>query len=601
MPLEETVGRVLAEPVWAARSSPPFDAAAMDGIAVRAEETIGASETAPARLELGAYEVVDTGDPLPAAFDAVVMREDVHELEGGAVELRAAATPYQHVRSIGEDVSAAELLLPAGHRLRPVDVAAAGAAAATELVVRRPPVVAVIPTGDEIRALGSELRPGDLPDTNSLMLAAQAEAAGCRALRHAIVPDDSERIATAVREAAADADLVIVIAGSSAGRDDYTAAVVAEIGTLVVHGVAVKPGHPVVLGAAEGTPVVGAPGYPVSAALTFDIFAAPLLARLEGAVPADWPRARARLARKLPSAMGVDDWIRVRLGRVRGELVATPLPRGAGVLTSLVRADGLLVVPAPLEGHHAGEEVEIRLLRGVGEIERTIVITGSHDLVLDLAASALRERDPGLTLASSNVGSLGGLMALRDGLCHLAGSHLLDPATGEYTLPYVERLLPGHDTAVIRLAHRDQGLLVAPGNPLGLSGIEDLVRPGLRYVNRQRGAGTRVLLDHELAQRGIEPAEVRGYEREEHTHLAVAAAVAAGRTDCGLGVLAAARAFELDFVPIAREPYDLVLGRSTVEEPLLEPLWELLAGSDFREAVEGLGGYDTAEMGLRIK
>ena len=266
-----------------------------------------------------------------------------------------------------------------------------------------------------------------------------------------------------------------------------------------------------------------------------------------------------------------------------------------------LRADGLLVVPAPLEGHHAGEEVEVRLLRGVGEIERTIVVTGSHDLVLDLAASALRERDPRLTLASSNVGSLCGLMALRDGLCHLAGSHLLDPATGEYTLPYVARLLPDHETAVIRLAHRDQGLVVAPGNRLGLAGIEDLVRPGLRYVNRQRGAGTRVLLDHELAQRGIEPAEVHGYAREEHTHLAVAAAVAAGRADCGLGVLAAARAFELDFVPIAREPYDLVLGRSTVEEPLLEPLWELLAAPDFREAVEGLGGYDTAEMGLRIR
>jgi putative molybdopterin biosynthesis protein len=600
MPLDDAVGRVLAEPVWAARSSPPFDAAAMDGIAVRAEDTVGASETAPARLEPAAYEVVDTGDPLPGAFDAVVMREEVQELDGGGVELRAAATPYQHVRSIGEDVSAAELLLPAGHRLRPVDVAAAGAAGATALVVRRPPVVAVIPTGDEIRPLGSELRPGDLPDTNSLMLAAQAEGAGCRVVRHAIVPDDSERIAQAVREAAADADLVIVIAGSSAGRDDYTAAVVAEIGTLAVHGVAVKPGHPVVLGAAEGTPLLGAPGYPVSAALTFDIFAAPLLARLEGAVSADWPRARARLARKLPSAMGVDDWIRVRLGRVSGELVATPLPRGAGVLTSLVRADGLLVVPAALEGHHAGEEVEVRLLRGVGEIERTIVVTGSHDLVLDLAASALRERDPRLTLASSNVGSLGGLMALRDGLCHLAGSHLLDPATAEYTLPYVDRLLPDQDTAVIRLAHREQGLIVAPGNPLGLARIDDLVRPGVRYVNRQRGAGTRVLLDHELAQRGIEPEEVHGYEREEHTHLAVAAAVAAGRADSGLGVLAAARAFELDFVPIAREPYDLVLWRGTVEDPLLEPLWELLATQDFKKAVEELGGYDTAEMGLRI-
>ena len=382
--------------------------------------------------------MVDTGDPIPGAFDAVVMREDVHT-EGDAVELRAAAAPYQHVRSIGEDVSAAELLLPAGHRLRPVDVAAAGSAGATELVVRRRPVVTVIPTGDEMRPVGAELGEGELPDTNSVMLAAQAEGLGCEAHRFEVVPDIPAEIGDAVRTAAARSDLVIVIAGSSAGRDDHTAAVVAEVGTLAVHGVAVRPGHPVVLGVADATPVLGAPGYPVSASLTFDIFAAPLLARLQGAPPPESPVAQARLARKLASTMGMDDWVRVRLGRVGGQLVATPLPRGAGVLTSLVRADGLLVVPAELEGHHAGEEVSVRLLRGVGEIERTIVATGSHDLVLDLAASSLRERDPRLTLASSNVGSLGGLTALRDGLCHVAGSHLLDPETGEYTLPYLEQ------------------------------------------------------------------------------------------------------------------------------------------------------------------
>jgi putative molybdopterin biosynthesis protein len=292
----------------------------------------------------------------------------------------------------------------------------------------------------------------------------------------------------------------------------------------------------------------------------------------------------------------MDDWVRVRLGRVGGRLVATPLPRGAGVLTSLVRADGLLVVPAELEGHHAGEEVTVRLLRGVGEIERTIVVTGSHDLVLDLAASKLRERDPLVTLASSNVGSLGGLTALRDGLCHVAGSHLLDPETGEYTLPYLERLLPGRDVSVIRLVHRDQGLIVAPGNPSGATGIEDVATRGLRYVNRQRGAGTRVLLDHELARRGIAPEQIQGYEREEHTHLAVAAAVAAGRADCGLGVLAAARAFGLDFVPVAKEPYDLVFE----EEAPLEPLLALLESEDFRDSVTELGGYDVAEMGRRI-
>jgi putative molybdopterin biosynthesis protein len=600
LPLGAAVRRVLAEPVWATRSSPPFDAAAMDGIAVRAADTFGASESSPLRLPPDAYQVVDTGDPMPRDCDAVIMREQVHEAEGGMVELLAAAAPWHHVRSIGEDVSAGELLLPAGHRLRPVDVAAAGAAGATEVAVRRRPVVTVIPTGDEIRPLGAELRAGDLPDTNSLMLAAQAEDAGCEAVCLAVVPDDPAQIAAAVREAAPASDLVIVVAGSSAGRDDYTAAVVAEEGTLAVHGVAVKPGHPVVLGAAHGTPVMGAPGYPVSAALTFDIFARPLLATLEGGPAPGWPVAHARLARKLASTMGMDDWVRVRLGRVSGELVATPLPRGAGVLTSLVRADGLLVVPAALEGRHAGDEVEVRLLRALEEIEHTIVITGSHDLILDLAASALRARDPGVTLASSNVGSLGGLTALRDGLCHLAGSHLLDPASGEYTLPYLERLLPGRDLAVVRLAHREQGLIVAAGNPLGVEGIEDLVRNDVRYVNRQRGAGTRVLLDQELDRRSLAAGQVQGYEREEPTHLAVAAAVAADRADAGLGVLAAARAFDLGFVPVAKEPYDLVLESESLDTELLSPLWSLLDSAEFRGEVETLGGYDTAEMGRRV-
>ena len=600
VPVGEAVGRVTASPVWARRSSPAFDSSAMDGIAVRAADTVGAAETTPVLLGQGEFEVVDTGDPLPAGYDAVVMREHVHRTADGRAELRAAVPPYQHVRSIGEDISATELLLPEGHRLRPVDVAACAAAGSVELAVRRTPVVVVVPTGDEIRPLGAELEPGDIPDTNSLMLAAQAREAGCDARVTAIVPDDPARITEVLVESTKDADLVLLIAGSSAGRDDYTARVVAAAGSVAVHGVAVRPGHPVVLGTAGRTPVIGVPGYPVSAALTFDIFAAPLLAELEGAAPRERPVTTARLARKLPSAIGMDDWVRVRLGRVRDRIVATPLPRGAGVLTSLVRADGLLVVPSGVEGHHAGEEVRVDLLRGLGEIDRTIVAIGSHDLVLDLAASALRAADPLLTLASSNVGSLGGLVALRDGLCHVAGSHLLDPSTGEYTLPYVDRLL-GADVAVVRLVHRDQGLIVAPGNPLGLAEITDLTREGLRYVNRQRGAGTRALLDHELARRGVDPAEVAGYAREEHTHLAVAAAVAAGRADAGLGIMAAARAFDLDFVPIAQEPYDLVLRAEDLDSAQLAPLWTLLDRQDFRAGVEALGGYSCTETGKRIR
>jgi putative molybdopterin biosynthesis protein len=604
VPVGQAAGRVTAEAVWARRSSPAFDAAAMDGIAVRAAETVGATESTPLVLPVGGFEVVDTGDPMPDGFDAVVMREHVHRSEAGA-ELRAAAPPYQHVRSIGEDLAAGELLLPAGHRLRPADLAAAAAAGILELTVRQAPLVVIVPTGDEIKPLGADLGPGDIPDTNSLMLAAQAQEIGCRAEVTPIVPDDPERIAAAVRAAAVEADLVILIAGSSAGRDDWTAEVVATVGTLAVHGVAVRPGHPVVLGtvaADPATPIVGAPGYPVSAALTFEIFAAPVLAALEGAAPSRRPVVPARLARKLASVLGSDDWIRMRLGRVGGEIVATPLPRGAGVLTSLVRADGLLVVPAGLEGHHAGETVQVQLLRDIAAIDRTIVSIGSHDMVLDVAASALRRADPHTTLASSNVGSLGGLIAVRDGLCHLAGSHLLDPETGEYTLPYLDRLFGSdNDIAVIRLLHRDQGLIVAPGNPLGLTGIADLTGAELRYVNRQRGAGTRVLLDVELTRHHLTPDQLVGYEREEHTHLAVAAAVAAGRADAGLGIHAAARAFGLDFVPVAQEPYDLVLRAATVEEELLAPLWELLQDKDFRAEVEALGGYSCAETGRRIR
>ncbi len=402
---------------------------------------------------------------------------------------------------------------------------------------------------------------------------------------------------------------MILVAGSSAGRDDYTARVVAAAGTLAVHGVAVRPGPP---GRARHGgrrrrrhPILGAPGYPVSAALTFDIFAAPMLAALEGAAPRERPSTTARLARKLASAIGSDDWVRVRLGRVGGDIVATPLPRAAGRPdlagprrrpAGRARPAWRATTPASRSGSSC--------CAGSPTIERTIVAIGSHDLVLDVAASALRAADPLITLASSNVGSLGGLVALRDGLCHLAGSHLLDPATGEYTLPYVDRSArpDGPELAVVRLVHRDQGLLVAPGNPLGLTGIDDLTRPGVRYVNRQRGAGTRVLLDHELARLGLDPAaDHRLLPRGAHPPRPSPPPIAAGRADTGLGILAAARAFGLDFVPVAREPYDLVLRAELVDDDLLAPLWALLARPDFRADVEKLGGYSCRETGRRIR
>jgi putative molybdopterin biosynthesis protein len=599
LPLAQAVGRVTAESVWALRSSPPFDASAMDGIALRASDTLRASGSAPLLVPVSAYEVVDTGDPVPEQFDAVVMREHVVFADGGAW-LKSEAAAYQNVRLIGEDIVANELLLPAGHRLRAVDVAACGAAGVTEVLVRRKPVVAVLPTGDEIRPIGTAITRGQFHDTNSLMLAAQAQEIGCDTVVLPIEPDDPEAIAKATLKAVASCDLLIIIAGASAGRDDYTVEVVRHLGVLAVHGVAIRPGHPVVLGAVGSTPVLGAPGYPVSAALSFEIFAAPLIARLEGSLEHPRRSVSARLARKVTSPLDTDEWVRVTLGHVGGRLVATALPHGAGVLSSLVRANGLLLVPAGTAGHEADADVQIRLLTEMGDIEHTIVVSGSDDVALDLAVSSLRLGNARATLTVSRVGPLGGLAALRDGLCHLAGAHLLNPGTGGYDFAHLDDELPGHDLVVVRFLVREQGLIVASGNPLGLSGMEDLALGGIRYVNRQPGSATRALLDYELAGRHISPGSILGYEREEQTHLGVAASVASGRSDCGLGVLAAARAFGLDFVPVRLEPYDFVLHATSLDDPLLRPFWDLLSSEEFRACVEALGGYDTSEMGKRI-
>lgn len=599
LPLAEAAGLVTAQSVWALGSSPPFDASAMDGIAVHSPQTKGATEDVPARIGVGEFEVVDTGDPLPEGFDAVVMREHVHVADGIA-HVCSEVGPYQNVRSIGEDIVANELLLFEGHRLRPVDLAACGAAGVTEVLVRQRPVVAVLPTGDEIRPVGSALARGQFYDTNSIMLAAQAREIGCEAVVLPIEADDPQGIARAVRKAVAICDLLIIIAGASVGRDDYTAQVIERLGVLAVHGVALRPGHPVMLGAVDATPILGAPGYPVSAAISFEVFAAPLIARLEGTMGQGRPRCRAQLAHEVTSPVDTDEWVRVRLGRVNDRLMAAALPRGAGVLTSLVRADGLLWVPAGSRGNDAGAEVEISLLRDPAEIEGTIVAMGSNDLALDLAASALRGADVGRSLATWSPGFRAGLSGLREGLCHLAGVAHLGPLTGQSQLDEISDAVEGLKLAAVRLAVRQQGLMVAPANPLAIGGIADLARDDVRYVNRQLGSVTRALLERELERLGIAQSSVTGYKREEGTHLAVAAAVASGRCDCGLGLLAAARAFGLGFIPLWTECYDLVLDANMVETELLAPLWHLLSSPAFQAAVRALGGYDTSETGMRM-
>ena len=596
--LDRANGRVTAGPVWAKVSSPHYDAAAMDGVAVRSRDTIGATETSPVRLSVGEQVVwLDTGDPVPPGFDAVIMVEDVHETDESTIEIQSPVPPYQHVRPLGEDIVATELVLPQNHRLRPQDLAACGAAGLSEISVRRPPRVVVIPTGTELVPVGSDLKPGDIIESNSLMLAAMVDEWGGESVRRQPVADDYDQVKAAVLDGVRNSDILVINAGSSAGSEDFTAKVVEEVGQLLVHGVALRPGHPVVLGLVDKKPVLGLPGYPVSAAVTCDVFLRPLIERKLGLPAHTRQRTIATMTRKVLSPMGEDDFVRVSLGRVGDKMVATPMQRGAGVIMSLVRADGLVTVPRFSEGVDVGEEVNVELLRPAEQLEGTIVAIGSHDLTLDLLANELHASDPELTLASSNVGSLGGLLALGRGEAHVAGCHLLDEETGEYNISYVRRYLRGKGVVVMNLVNRIQGLVVPAGNRQNVSSLEDLKREDIRFVNRQRGSGTRVLLDYMLKRNRISPEQIRGYEREEYTHLAVAAAVTGGQADVGLGILSAARAMGADFVPILTEQYDLVIPTEFYESGLLKPLLALIRSDDFQRQVKALGGYDTAKTG----
>jgi molybdopterin molybdotransferase/putative molybdopterin biosynthesis protein len=598
VPITEALGRVTAEPIWAAISSPHYHASAMDGIAVRAAETEGATESNPIRLVIPEQAIwVDTGDPLPPDRDSVIMAEQVQEIGEHEVEILAAVHPWQHVRPLGEDMVATELVLPENHRIRPVDLGALAACGQVEIPARRRPRIGIIPTGNELVSPGAKLLPGDIIEFNSLMVAGAIEQWGAAAIRLPIVRDNPEDLRRALTEALAGSDIVAINAGSSAGSEDYTAAVLADLGRVFVHGVAIRPGHPVILGMVGSKPVIGLPGYPVSTMLTADLFLRPLVYRLQGLAPPEPQTIAATMSRKVLSPMGEDEYLRVTLGRVGERIVATPLTRGAGVVTSLVRADGIARLPRFSEGVHAGAGVSVELLRPLAEIERTIVAIGSHDLALDLMSSFLQRIAPGTHLSSANVGSYGGLVALKRGEAHLAGSHLLDEETGEYNMSFLRQVLPELEVVLLNLTYRDQGLIVPKGNPKGIMSLADLARPDVRFVNRQRGSGTRVLLDYELKQRGIDAMSVTGYEREEFTHMAVAAAIMGGAADTGLGILAAARALDLDFLPLLRERYDLVIPKVHYESDLLQPLLRVIRSQDFRSAVEGLGGYGVEDMG----
>ncbi len=603
--VEDALNRVTAAPVFARISSPHYHAAAMDGICVRSEDTFGATEFVPKTLKQAsdhfavpsAFAYIDTGDALPRWANAVIMIEKIRQLDETTVEILEAVPPWNHVRLVGEDVVATELLLPRSHRLRPYDLGALLAAGHTRVAVKSRPTVGIIPTGDELIQPGEEAKPGAVIEFNSAVLAAFVREWGGTPRRYSPVGDDAEQLRGALRRAAQECDVATLIAGSSAGEHDFTADVVGHEGELLAHGIDVMPGKPAVLGAVAGKPVIGFPGYPVSAIVIAQQILRPALEKLLGSAAPVYPTVRAVVPKKIASHLGLEEFIRVTLGRVGDRLIAVPLARGAGVITTMVRADGLLRVPSLIEGLNAGEEVAVELLRPLDEIENTILCTGSHDLAISVLEDQLKLCHPEQKIAPTNVGSLGGLLALRRAETHIAGTHLLDPATGVYNVPDIKRTIPETPVVLIHLAQREQGLLVLRGNPKKIFGLKDIARKDVSFVNRQPGSGTRVLLDYQLHKLGVDPTTIQGYEREEFTHMAIGVAVASGLADAGLGVRAAAHALGLDFVAVGDEQYDLVFSREFFDSEPGTRLMQVICGKPFKQAVDALGGYDASRAG----
>ncbi len=600
VPVPESCGRFTARAVYAAISAPHYAASAMDGIAVRAHDTFGATETTPVTLKAGQYVVVDTGDPIPEGCDAVIMVEELVRTEDG-VTIHAAAAPWQHIRQIGEDVCAGEMILPGAMEITPAAIGAMLAGGVLEVEVIAAPRVAIIPTGDEIVPPCADPKPGDILEFNSSIFSAMLRRWGAEPVTYPIVKDDFDAIRAMVERAADACDIVLVNAGSSAGREDYTASVIASLGEVVYHGIAIKPGKPTILGRVGAKPVLGIPGYPVSGIIVIDNLLRPVLDHWFRQGPDGTHLVTATLTRPVVSGLKYEEFVRVRMGYVGDRLMASPLARGSGVVTSFMKADGILTVPQGLEGYPAGETVTVRLLSEEHRLRNTLVVIGSHDPLLDELADMLHSDAPELYMSSAHVGSMGGIMAVRRGEAHAAGIHLLDTETGVYNLSFLKKYFPNGGVKLLRCVGRQQGLMLPKGNPMGIRCFADIARPGLRYVNRQKGSGTRILMDYLCQTDGVDPAAVYGYEREELTHTSVAVQIAGGSADAGLGIYSAASLYDLDFLPICIEEYDLLVPDSAWDTPMVQKLVELLKSDKFRDRIEAMGGYTLDRPGTLIE
>ena len=597
IPVWDACGRITARAVYAHICAPHYAASAMDGIAVHARDTFGATETTPVTLQPGQFTVLDTGDPIPDGCDAVIMVEDIVKNDDGTITIHASAAPWQHIRQIGEDICAGEMILASHMEVSPSAIGAMIAGGVLELEVIRKPLVGIIPTGDEIIPPCTDPKPGDILEFNGSIFSAMVCQWGADAKIYPIVPDKFDQIKAMVSKAASACDLVILNAGSSAGREDFSARVIRELGEVLYHGIAMKPGKPAILGRVADTPVLGVPGYPVSGIIVIEQLLKPLIDHWLKAPAASSQYVKAILTRSVVSGLKYQEFVRVRMGYVGGKLTASPLSRGSGVVSSFMKADGIMEVAQGLEGFEAGTEVDVRLLCPAEKLENTLVVIGSHDPLLDELADRMHLENDEVYMSSSHVGSMGGVMAVRRGEAHAAGCHLLDTETGNYNIAFIKKYFPKGGVKLVRCVGRQQGLMVAKGNPLGIQNFTDIAKSGLRYVNRQKGSGTRILTDYLCKQASLDADKIYGYDREELTHNSVAVQISSGSADAGMGIYSAAKLYNLDFIPICIEEYDLLIPDHAWDTPQVRQMLAVLKSEAFAQKILSMGGYTIENPG----
>jgi len=599
--VENALHKITTEAVFSKLSSPFYNAAAMDGIAVISKKTHLADMNHPIKLLPHVdFVYINTGDPLVPPYDAVIMIEDVIDVKADYVVINKPCVEFQHIRPIGEDIVANEMIIPVNHKIRPVDIAAMIAGGVVNINVYKAPVVTIIPTVDEIISSPLEMEKGKIIDSNSHFIRNSILELGGDPYRLKPIKDNKEEIKNNIIKAVDESQIVIILAGSSSGSKDYTASIIKELGQVFVHGIAIKPGKPVIIGMINQVPVIGIPGYPVSTYIAFNQIVEPIINGLFYQRPFEKRIVHATLTKKIYASLKDIEYVRVKLGYVNNQLIATPLSRGAGVTMSLVHADGLLPIDKHIEGFEAGDIVSVELLSNMKDIENAIVSIGSHDIVLDYIANLLRLENKETRLQSAHVGSFSGIMAMKRGECHIAPIHILDNETGVYNLPVLKKYF-NDEVVLLKGLKREQGIMIRKDNEKGILSIDDLKRDDISFINRQKGSGTRILLDYLLEKKGIHPQFINGYEFEVTTHMMVASSVHSKAIDCGLGVRSAAQIFDLDFIPIGFEDYDFLVLKSALTSIQIQDFISILTSNAFKEIVSNLGGYKIENIGEVIE